>query len=342
MIMICCSPSGFIPVVFSTIEKRYRFSSFTASLILSTYSAIVSIAVIFVSYFGEKGHKPRWLGIGLIFQGIGSFVFASPKFLFGKYELTLTEDIRMETCRAGNTFLSTCEPTNNIAYFLFIIGIAINAIGASALFTIGISYLDDIIHPKKVSLHLGLFYLMTVIGPAIGFASGGALLFLYVDPGESTDLKVSDPGWVGAWWICFMISGTMSLVLAIPFLMCPRLLADSYLVMQARQMETSKCSAKYEEEKTFWKLLKCFPCQLKKQCMNPTWLCITISVTVVVLTLDGMIAFGPKYFESVFGVPASISGITLGAIGIQPCIDLPPYYTFIDLELVIIVEVDTV
>ena len=66
--------TGFTSVVLSTIERRYRFSSTSAGLIASTFDMAVLVSVLFISYFGGKGHKPRWLGISLIIQGLGEWV----------------------------------------------------------------------------------------------------------------------------------------------------------------------------------------------------------------------------------------------------------------------------
>ena len=66
-----CKHAGFSSVILSTIERRYQFSSTAAGLISSTHDIAVLVSVVFISYFGGKGHKPRWLGISLIIQGAG-------------------------------------------------------------------------------------------------------------------------------------------------------------------------------------------------------------------------------------------------------------------------------
>ena len=70
--VMCLSPLGFTSVVLSTIERRYQFSSTAAGLIASTFDMAVLVSVVFISYFGGKGHKPRLLGISLIVQGTGT------------------------------------------------------------------------------------------------------------------------------------------------------------------------------------------------------------------------------------------------------------------------------
>ncbi len=98
----------------------------------------------------------------------------------------------------------------------------------------------DAVHPKRVAVHLGFFYSLTLIGPALGFGLGGAFLLVYIDSWHSTTLEPSDPGWVGAWWLCFLFTGTVSILLSTLFFLFPRLLPDSHLIKQARQEEMAK------------------------------------------------------------------------------------------------------
>lgn len=62
---------GFISVVLSSLERRYQLTSVQAGLIASIFDVAVLITVIFISYFAGKGHKPRWLGVSLLVQGLG-------------------------------------------------------------------------------------------------------------------------------------------------------------------------------------------------------------------------------------------------------------------------------
>lgn len=55
----------------SSIQRRYNLSSTQSGLVVSVFDMAVIVSVAFISYFGGKGHKPRWLGIGLLVQGFG-------------------------------------------------------------------------------------------------------------------------------------------------------------------------------------------------------------------------------------------------------------------------------
>ena len=181
--------------------------------------------------------------------------------------------------------------------------------------------MDDIVRPKYVSIHLGLFYTFSVVGPAIGYGLGGAFLSIYVDPWRETNLEPSDPGWVGAWWIGFLFSAVMSWLIAIPFLMYPRLLPDSHVVREERNKEMAQ---KYEgrdrdksavEEVDFATKVKTFPQHLKQVVKTPSWVFITIAICSELLVVSGVASFAPKYLESQFGLTSSSASLIAGAIG---------------------------
>ena len=206
--------AGFTSVILSTIERRYRFSSTAAGFIASTYDMAVLVSVLFISYFGGKGHKPRWLGFSLVVMGIGSLVFALPEFVFGSYDVGVRGSARLESCQDGFDFSPECSQSNVFAYTLFIVGNVIVGVGAASLFTVGTSYIDDIVHPKWVPVHIGVFQAVSIFGPAMGYGLGGAFLSIYVDPWLETNLDPSDPGWVGAWWLCFVFIGTFIMIVS--------------------------------------------------------------------------------------------------------------------------------
>lgn len=283
-----------------------------------SFDVAVLISVLFISYFGGKGHKPKWLGASLIVMGIGAFVFSSPQFILGSYDVGRDGRLKFEACADGEDFSSDCDEADGVAVAFFVVGQLLIGFGSAPLFTVGTAYLDEIVHPKRVSIHLGFFYTLTIIGPAIGFGLGGAFLSVYVDPWHSTNLEQSDPGWVGAWWLCFIFAGTVCILLSIPFFMFPRLLPSSHLIKLARQEEMAKVyRSKYgdKEETDFASGLKTLPVHLKSLCTNPAWVMITIALTCSVLVVSGMGVFLPKYWESQFHLTASTASLVAGAIG---------------------------
>lgn len=78
-VLCCWSLSGMNGVVLPALERRYHLSSSQASLIPASYDIASAIGVIPISYYGDRAHKPRWLGSGSLVLGIGALVFAMPQ-----------------------------------------------------------------------------------------------------------------------------------------------------------------------------------------------------------------------------------------------------------------------
>ena len=88
--------SAYITAVITTIEKRFELRSSTSGLIISSYEFGSLVSVLFVSYYGNNGHIPRfasstfysfyqllfrYLGIGALLLCIGSLLFSLPHFI---------------------------------------------------------------------------------------------------------------------------------------------------------------------------------------------------------------------------------------------------------------------
>ena len=305
--------AGFTSVVISSIEKRYSFSSTAASFIAGVFDLAVLVCVVVVGHFGSQSHKPRWLGIGLFIMAAGAFLFALPQFIFGPYEVGTTAQLQLEACE-GFPFSLDCSSANNIAYAIFVIANILIGIGASPLFVLGPVFIDEIVLPKYVSIHLGLFYVSSVVGPAFGYGLGGLFLSIYVDPWRDTSLEESDPGWVGGWWICFVFTGVISVLCAIPFMFFPRTLSNSAEVEKARRKQSPKTyTSKYSNEKSFFSLLKAFPRHLME--LSLSWLAISVAIASSYYVLSGMVTFAPKYLEAQYGIKASTASLLVGGVG---------------------------
>lgn len=307
--------AGFSSIVLSSVERRFRLSSTAVSVLLVSFDTSVLISVLFISYFGDKGHKPRWLGFGLIVQGIGALIFALPQFLFGEYSIGAEGSLMLESCSIGEDFSATCDRSNIWAYVIMLFGNVLIGIGAAPLFTLGLSFIDDITFPKYVPIHMGIFYVAVAIGPAIGYGLGGGFLSIYVDPAEDTALEELDPGWVGAWWLCFIFSGILSLIISVPFLMYPRVLSNYAEVVKAHTKEHAVSYTSKLDESSFNNQLKALPHHLLDLLKSKSFVSVTLALSFLFLTLYGLVAFGPKFIESVFNIPASTASILAGAVG---------------------------
>ena len=62
--------SGFINASIPHIEREFGLTSTQSGILLASNDLTGFLFVMFVSYYGEKGHKPTWLGVGSILIGI--------------------------------------------------------------------------------------------------------------------------------------------------------------------------------------------------------------------------------------------------------------------------------
>ena len=307
---------GLTSVNLSTIQKRYNFNSTAAGLIAVSNDATVTVTVIFISYFGGKSHKPRWLGISLLVLSLGCFIFALPQFLFGEYGKGSLSSL-YEGCLDNRTFVEDCSPSDTAAYVMFIIGNVFIAVGAAPIFTFGQAYLDEIIQPRYLSVHIGIYHTMSILGPALGYAVGSSLLSVYVDPGVQTTLSPDDPAWVGAWWLSFILGGIMTILIATPFLMFPRYLPDSAQVRKERAKEMAKIyPSKYANEDSLTVTVKMFPVHIKRLLLNPSFMFASFGLASLFIMVSGIVSFTPKYIEVQFRLSATIAGLITGLLAI--------------------------
>ena len=249
-------------------------------------------------------------------------IFVLPEFVFGPYfpnleSLNFTVSNNLETCADGVDFTPDCEATgqNRNALAFFYIGNFVLGIGAASLFTIAPSYIDDIVRPKYVSIHIGLAFMFLIFGGAAGFALGAACLTLYVDFWRDTriPLQPTSPAWVGAWWLGFLLLAVLAWILAVPFLMFPRVLPGSHLVKAEREKEMAqKYSARNtsaDENKNFLTKLASFPRHALQVVTTPSWVFLTIAIMFVVFLQEGISAFVAKLFESQFSLTPTFANI---------------------------------
>jgi sodium-independent organic anion transporter len=313
-----CLVSGLTSVVLSSIERRYKFTSTMTGLIASTFDITVVVCLVPVSYFGGKSHKPKWLGIGAIIHGIGAIVFSLPHFVGGSY-LPSIRGSSVDYCESLEDISPSCGDSPSWVYFIFILGNILMGVGATPLFTVGTAFLDDISWPRKTSIYLGIYYTASVLGPAIGFGLGGALLTVFVDPGVDLsvlNLEESDPAYVGAWWLGFLLIGILVILISIPILMFPRELPEGELIKKERQKEMVLAFTDGCDDASLKGDLKDAPKHVLQVFSSPTWFMCTLSLALQAVSVVGIVSFGPKFLEVQYRVTSSVASFVGGGVGI--------------------------
>ncbi|XP_073859363.1 solute carrier organic anion transporter family member 4A1 isoform X15 [Macaca fascicularis] len=269
--------NGFINTVITSLERRYDLHSYQSGLIASSYDIAACLCLTFVSYFGGSGHKPRWLGWGVLVMGTGSLVFALPHFTAGRYEVEADTGVR--TCPA-NPSVACADHTSGLYRYqlVFMLGQFLHGMGATPLYTLGVTYLDENVKSSYSPVYIAIFYTAAILGPAAGYLIGGALLNIYTEVGRRTELTTESPLWVGAWWVGFLGSGAAAFFTAVPILGYPRQLPGSqrYAVMRAAEMHQLKDGSHGKASNPdFGKTIRDLPLLLPEGHLNLTAPCNT-------------------------------------------------------------------
>ncbi|VDI46100.1 Hypothetical predicted protein [Mytilus galloprovincialis] len=169
--------SGVVNVIIPALEKRYELSSSKSAIIVSANDFGAFVLLIFLGYFGERRHKPKLMGAGILLMAFGCLVFSLPQFIGEKYAYTIS----------------------------------------------------------------GLTLCSDAVGVATGYIVGGSFLNVFVDVDKldvaNLPLTSSDPQWVGAWWIGFIIAVPAFILVAFPILGYPRRLPGYEELQKQRKSE---------------------------------------------------------------------------------------------------------
>ncbi|XP_021367866.1 solute carrier organic anion transporter family member 4A1-like [Mizuhopecten yessoensis] len=314
--------NGVINAIISTLEKRFELPSSKSGLIVSSNDFFACFLVLVISYYGSHRHKPKIIGIGILTLGLGSFVFSLPHFMTERYSVG-TEDTNSfeNVCRFQNgTTSSSCEKEKSSDLqnylWLFMLGNALHGAGSTPMFTLGTTFIDENTQAKMTSLYLGIVYAAASIGVAAGYMLGGQTLNLFtdfhvVDP-KNIGLSPIDPRWVGAWWLSFLVSGTVMCIVVFPMCAYPKRLPGSSKLQADRKSEAYK-GEKMADDK-FGKDWKAFPLAMKNLILNPTFFFLAIGTCTEGLIVSGTAAFGPKFMQEKFNLPAALASFIMGII----------------------------
>ncbi|NXF10219.1 SO4C1 protein, partial [Smithornis capensis] len=320
--------NGLVNISISTIEKRYELNSFLIGVIAAGYDIAFCMLSLFVSFFGERGHKPRWLALSAFMLGLGSLIFSLPHFSSGKYQFGAKLE---DTCQAPETTSAnmTCNASRKSSHqnhmYVFMLGQFLLGFGGTPLYTLGTAFIDDSVPKHKSSLYIGIGYAMSLLGPAIGYVAGGQLLNVYIDiqiPERQdttyTTVDQDDPRWLGAWWIGFLACFFAIWLLIIPFSMFPKHLPGTAKIQAEKVSETHDDGSEVlVQAKNIGKSLKDFPMAFLILLRNPVLMSLIIASSSEALVATGFATFLPKYIENQFGKTSSFSA-TLGGLVLVP------------------------
>ncbi|XP_036615082.1 solute carrier organic anion transporter family member 1B1-like [Trichosurus vulpecula] len=342
---ICKALSGVIMKSSITqIERRFGITSSEAGFIDGSFEIGNLLVITLVSHFGAKSHIPRIIGIGSLIMGIGSLLTALPHFLMGPYKYNsvlnvnpldnstityapCTNDLKSAGNNRSSILLeSGCKHESGSLMWIYImIGNMLRGIGESPIGPLGITYIDNFAKEGHSTFYMGILHSFAMAGPITGFLLASFCAKLYVDIG-SVDLSTitinpNDSRWVGAWWLGFLIVGTLDIVSGIPFFFFPKNLKKARRKStgptpldgpSTNENRSQKLNCKNSEQTKKTSSLAGFFYSLKCIITNRLYVLFLISSLLTVSSFIGSITYIPKFLELEYGMSMSKSNFFLG------------------------------
>ncbi|KAL4218355.1 hypothetical protein ACF0H5_023092 [Mactra antiquata] len=342
------------------LEKEFGFSSADSGLIMSCNDIGFLTCVIFAGYIAKKVHIPIGLGISMILFGICGVLCALPYFIQdkSKYDLDQTSsgmvdmlsNITRSSMRSSSRKVPMCTNTTgsnidscdvtsdsaearenvadlqlkNIAFYLIAIGMVFQGIGKSPRSPFVTLYVDDAVEKRKTGYYMGIVVGTGIFGPALAFILGGLFSKMYVTL-EEVDITPSDPRWVGAWWLGFIIFGSSAIIFSVPLMCFPKKLKTPKR-RKIDSMMLAKMGKLKEDDVTSMKLvheLKEFGLTVLRLIKNPVYMAFVLSNVINLLGVGAGVGFMAKYFAAQYSQPlwkaniilaiSSISAVSVGA-----------------------------
>ncbi|KAJ0061513.1 hypothetical protein NL108_005492 [Boleophthalmus pectinirostris] len=314
--------SGYMKSSISTIERRYGLSSQRAGLLASFNEVGNTLLIVFVSFWGSRVHRPRFIAGGASLAAAAALLMTAPHFLYGPYEYTdqdTAQGNRSSLCRVNGSVGSDpgCAEREGSghegAYPLLLLGQLLLGIGAVPIQPFGISYIDDYASKRNSPLYLGILLAVTSIGPAFGFMTSAFTLRIFVDFNTvSKDQVRMEPGdlrWVGAWWLGFLLASCLLFLTALPILFFPRELPP-----EVEDEETVK--PPQVRAATMGDFIRSFPQTALRTLRTPVYMCVVLAQVNLAALLSGLATFMPKFMERQFSLTMAFSNLMIGGVAL--------------------------
>uniref|UniRef100_A0A182QCQ2 Solute carrier organic anion transporter family member n=1 Tax=Anopheles farauti TaxID=69004 RepID=A0A182QCQ2_9DIPT len=325
----------------TTLEKRYKIPSKNTGIISVGNDISALLLSVILSYYAGKGHRPRWIAFGLLMITAFCWLTALPHLLYGPGEAALSltteygatydanqthevmEAQKAKTlCRTNATRGAECEREegNMAPQVVLFLAQFISGIGSSLYYTLGVSYMDDNIKKSKTPALVSVSYFLRMLGPAIGYALASYFLKLYISPSMTPTIGNTDPRWLGAWWMGWIILGAVLAFFAIFMAMFPKQLPRAAVRQRIAQekkrlgMQPSDAASRREDELPA--SLKDMMATFKRLLRNKILMLNNIASVFYFFGYMPYWIFTPKYIETQYKQSASTSSLVTGTVAL--------------------------
>ncbi|XP_017835385.1 solute carrier organic anion transporter family member 74D [Drosophila busckii] len=294
----------------TTLEKRYKIPSQVSAVITIGNDISTTFTSAFLGYYAGRGHRPRWISLGLVIIACFCLLMTVPHLLYGSgaTALQLTSEFATNLNVSESADRSLCnkleedcfETTSWTPIALLFAAQFISGVGCSLFYTLGVSYMDDNTNKAKTPALLSWSAFLRMLGPALGFSFASLCLRLYISPELSPLIQRDDPRWLGAWWLGWIILTVILLLSALSMCMFPKALPGTIV----RSQPLTELSLKH--------MLQC----IRRLLRNKVYVFNNLASIFYLFGYMPYWYFTPKYIETQYKQSASKAAMATGTFGL--------------------------
>ncbi|KAK4318476.1 hypothetical protein Pmani_010518 [Petrolisthes manimaculis] len=238
----------------TTVEKRFHLPSKISGLVTTGNDVIQLVFAVPLSFTAGRGHRPRWLALGMMGAVVGCLFASLPHFIFGSGHTTTTTTTNTTIsllnatvlqvqnnmlCASESNMSSVCSESeessssSNSSDFgvqqytvvsLHLIAQMLAGLASLLYYSIGYTYMDDAVSKDKIPVFLAVAGCVRILGPVCGYSLAAWTLSMWVSPSQTPHIQPRHPHWIGAWWIGYLVVGACLLVVTWSLALLPRML----------------------------------------------------------------------------------------------------------------------
>ena len=177
------------------------------------------LLMLILPFAGKVKRRPLWLGVATVVSAVGVLISAIPHFT-GRQQITSTDGAKsVQLCGDTEKEDDECEVSNQVkdlgSIAIIFFGQVLFGLVNALFWIFGMTYADDNTTRANSPFQVALSMAGRVTGPTLGYFLGALCLKINSEPQSGFD--ESDPRWIGAWWVGFVVVGALLMMLG-PFL----------------------------------------------------------------------------------------------------------------------------
>ncbi|SPP90186.1 solute carrier organic anion transporter family member 74D-like [Drosophila guanche] len=320
----------------TTLEKRYRIPTKITGVITVGNDISTVFSSAFLAYYAGRGHRPRWIGFGLVILAVFCLLMLCPQLIYGPGEdaLKLTREYGESidhTLNGTKRDEALCQkdkpscledeaPSDFMPIMIFFLAQFVCGVGCSLFYTLGLSYMDDNSKKSKSPAMISWSAFLRMLGPAIGYSLASVCLRLYIDPFKEPLISKEDPRWIGAWWLGWIVLTVILLISAFFVGLFPKEMPSA----RARRLKaatstgtgTGTGTGTEGESPLAERSFKDMVQTLKRLAVNKVYIYKTIGSNLYFFGYIPYWIFTPKYIEIQFKQSAAMANMATGTVAL--------------------------